>query len=88
MFELKKAGSGLFDRSQNMGPNYGNLFLHFWTVREVQKLIWVVMLKLCIKLCFGVYKTGNGYEIRFQKVKPRSEEWASHGQPTTGFLDC
>ena len=22
------------------------------------------------KLCFGVYKAGNGYEIRFHKVEP------------------
>ena len=40
------------------------------------------------KLCFGVYKTGNGYEIRFQTVKPRLDEWAAHGQPTAGFRDC
>ena len=40
------------------------------------------------KLCFGVYKTRNGYEIRFQKVKPRLDEWAAHGQPTAGFRDC
>ena len=26
------------------------------------------------KLCFGVYKTGNGYRIRFQKVEPRLDE--------------
>ena len=43
------------------------------------------MLKLCIKLCFGVYKTGNGYGIWFQKVEPRLDEWAAHGQPTAGF---
>ena len=40
------------------------------------------------KLCFGVYKTGNRYEIWFQKVKPRLDEWAAHGQPTAGFRDC
>ena len=26
MFELKKAGNGQFDRSQNMGPKFGNFF--------------------------------------------------------------
>ena len=40
------------------------------------------------KLCFGVHKTGNGYEIRFQKVKPRLDKWAARGQPTAGFRDC
>ena len=40
------------------------------------------------KLCFGVYKTGNGQEIRFQKVKPRLDKWAARGHPTTGFRDC
>ena len=37
------------------------------------------------KLCFGVYKTENGYGIRFQKVKPRLDEWAANGQPIAGF---
>ena len=37
------------------------------------------------KLCFGVYKTGNEYGIRFQKVNPRLDEWAANGQPTAGF---
>ena len=40
------------------------------------------------KLCIGVYKTRNGYGIRFQKVKPRLDKWAAHGQPTVGFRDC
>ena len=39
------------------------------------------------KLCFGVYKTGNGYGTRFQKVEPRLNEWAARGQPTAGFRD-
>ena len=29
-----------------------------------------------------------GMEIRFQKVEPRLDEWAAHGQPTAGFRDC
>ena len=40
------------------------------------------------KLCFGVYETSNGYEIRFQKVKLRLDKWAARGQPTAGFRDC
>ena len=27
--DMKKAGNGPFDRSQNMGPNCGKLFGHF-----------------------------------------------------------
>ena len=37
------------------------------------------------KLCFGVYKTGNEYGIRFQKVKPRLDEWAAMDNPLLGF---
>ena len=39
------------------------------------------------KLCFGVYEMGNGNGIRFQKVEPRLDEWAAHGQPTSAFWD-
>ena len=29
-----------------------------------------------------------GIRIRFQKVEPRLDEWAAHGQLTAGFRDC
>ena len=41
---------------------------------------------LCIKLCFGVYETGNGHGILFYKVELMCVEWAAHGQPTVMFL--
>ena len=44
--------------------------------------------KLCIKLCFDVYKAGNGHGFRFHKVELMFEEWATHGQPTARFWDC
>ena len=28
---------------------------------------------------------GNDNEIRFQKMKPRLDEWAAHGQTLLGF---
>ena len=40
------------------------------------------------KLYCGVYEMGNDNGIRFQKVEPRLDEWAAHGQPTAGFWDC
>ena len=44
--------------------------------------------KLCIKLYCGVYEMGNDNGIRFQKVEPRLDKWAAHGQPTVGFWEC
>ena len=75
MLDMKKVGNGPFDRSQNMGLNCGNFFRHSWSVLDYWGLIWGCLYdNLWNKLCFGVYKTGNGYEIRFQKVKPRLDE--------------
>ena len=34
------------------------------------------------KLYYSVYEMGNGNGIRFQKVEPRLDVWAAHGQPT------
>ena len=67
----------------------GNFFGHSWSVRGCWGLILGCLYdNLWNKLCFGVYKTGNGYGIRFQKVKPRLDEWAAHGEPTARFRDC
>ena len=60
-----------------------------WTIRNSAEtdlgcLCW----KLCIKLYCDVYEMGNDNGIRFQKVEPRLDEWAAHGQPTAGFWDC
>ena len=38
--------------------------------------------ELLIKLCFGEYEAGNGQRNWFQKVEPRLDVWAAHGQPT------
>ena len=43
MLDMKNAGNGPFDQSQNMGPNCGKIFWTFGTVREVQKLMWAIM---------------------------------------------
>ena len=45
MLDMENAGNGPFDRSQNMGPNGGNFFWTFGTIREAQKLMWTVMLE-------------------------------------------
>ena len=39
---MKKAGNGLFDRSQNKGLDCGNFFRHSWLVRGCWGLIWGV----------------------------------------------
>ena len=85
---MKKAGNGPFDRSQNMGPNCGNFLDILGQSVALGTDLGCLYDNLWNKLCFGVYKTGNGYGIRFQKVKPRLDEWAAHGQPTAGFRDC
>ena len=41
--------------------------------------------KLSLKSYVGMYETVNSYGNRFQKVKPRLDEWAARGQPTAGF---
>ena len=59
------------------------------TVRDcVGGCFWVSFHKLCIKLYCGVYEMGNDNGIRFQKVEPRLDKWAAHGQPTAGFWEC
>ena len=34
-----------------------------------------------------MYEAGNGHEFRVHKVEPRFDEWAAHGQPTSGLWD-
>ena len=59
VFVWKKAGNGPYDRSKNMGPNYGN-FWRFWAVRDSPEICCgLIVWTLCIKFCFGVYKIGN-----------------------------
>ena len=42
MSDMKEAGNGPFDRSQNMGPNCGNFFRHSWAVHGCWGLNWGV----------------------------------------------
>ena len=88
MFELNEAvrgrliGPKTWNRSVRI---FGSCLGNLGTVTDCYGFLCDNLLN---KLCFGVYKTGNGYRIRFQKVKPRLDEWAAHGQPTAGFRDC
>ena len=75
-------GSKTWNRSVRI---FGNRLGNLGTVMDCYGFMCDNLLN---KLFFGVYKTEKGYEIRFQKVKPRLDEWAAHGQPTTGFQDC
>ena len=46
---------GPLDRSQNMGPNFGNLLELGWTV---QSLLGLLVLKLCVKM-YALYEKGQ-----------------------------
>ena len=74
-----------FDRSKNLGPNFGNFLSLFRQSTDCLGSLWC---NLCNKLCFGVYEAENGHVIRFHKVDPMFGEWATHGQPTAMFWDC
>ena len=41
----------------------------------VHGLFRLLVFDLCYKLCFGVYKAGNGYEIRVHQVEPMLGDW-------------
>ena len=50
---MTKAGNGLYDRSQNMGPNCG-IVLDFWTAVTVcVDCLRALYHNLFNKLCFG-----------------------------------
>ena len=41
----------------------------------VYGLFGLLVYELCIKLYYGVYEAGNGYEIRVHKVEPIFGDW-------------
>ena len=56
--DMKKAGNGPFDRSQNRGPNCGNFFRHSRSVRGCWGLIW------------GVYMIISGINYALVCIRP------------------
>ena len=88
MYLRKKVWNGLFDRSQKHGTELWNFWRLFGLSVTVQKLVGLCVWKLSLKSYVGMYETVNSYGNRFQKVKPRLDEWAARGQPTAGFRDC
>ena len=74
---MEKGREWVVDRSQNMGPNYRNIFRLFRLAVTVQKNQWAVVLKLCNKMHVG-YEKGR--------------EWATrsvlkHGTEIVGILE-
>ena len=43
MLDVNKYREWVVDRSQNMGPNYGNIFGHLGQSVNAQKLMWAVL---------------------------------------------
>ena len=43
MLDMRKCREWVVDRSQNMGPNYGNIFGHLEQSVNAQKLMWAAL---------------------------------------------
>ena len=71
-----------------MGPNCGIFGDFLGCPSQSRKWSGCVCGNLSLKSYVGMYETMNSYGNRFQKVKPRLDEWAARGQPTVGFQDC
>ena len=50
MLDVNKFRKWVVDRSQNMGPNYGNIFGHLGLSMNAQKLKWAVSVEFGIKI--------------------------------------
>ena len=50
MLDKEKGREWAVDRSQNMGPNYGNIFGHLGLSVNAQKLKWAVCVEFGIKM--------------------------------------
>ena len=59
---------------RRIGPKTWDRIVEFLEILglsvTVQKLLWAVVLELCIKFYVGMYETGNSYGNRFQKLEP------------------
>ena len=71
MFELNEAVRGRL-----IGPKTWDRIVIIFETSNGQPVLftdclWWVCWKLCIKWCFGMYRAGNGREIRVHKVNRR-----------------
>ena len=76
-------------RGRLIGPKtWDRIFRIFGAILNSPRTIWECLgCDLFINSCIGLYEARNGHGFRVHKAEPRLDEWAAHGQTTSGFWD-